>query len=126
MPRADLAALSGSWKALLISPNRIVSGELTPILSLHLPSTPLFEMQSYPTRQMLTELGGAQGPNLCFLDLSSDSERAIQLIGELLAAQPAMKIIVLLASKSPDMILRAMRQGAAEFLVRPFDPEQLD
>jgi pilus assembly protein CpaE len=126
MPRADLAALSGMWKALLISPNKIVSGELSPILSLHLPSTPLFEMQTYPSRQMLAELGGPQGPNLCFLDLSSDSERAIQLIGELLSAQPTMKIIVLLASKNPDIILRAMRQGAAEFLVRPFDPEQLD
>jgi pilus assembly protein CpaE len=126
MPRADLAALSGTWKALLISPNKVVSGELSSILSLHLPSTPIFEMQSYPSRNMLSEFGGPQGPNLCFLDLSSDSERALQLIAELLAAQPLMKIIVLLASKNPDIILRAMRQGAAEFLVRPFDPDQLD
>src|SRR5262249_14094533 len=34
-------------------------------------------------------------------------------------------IIVLLDSKDPELILRAMRQGAAEFLVRPFTPEQL-
>src|SRR5262249_3964890 len=49
-----------------------------------------------------------------------------QLIAELLSVQPSLKIIVLLSSKNPDVILRAMRQGAAEFAVRPFDPEQLE
>lgn len=126
MPRPDLAAQSGNWKALLISPNKELIGELTPLLSQLLPRTPLFEMQSYPARRNLAELGGSQGPNLCFLDVLSDTERAIALIGELLAVQPAMKIFALLSSKHPDTILRAMRQGAAEFLVRPFDPAQLE
>ncbi|MCC6394824.1 MAG: AAA family ATPase [Bryobacterales bacterium] len=126
MPRSDIDALSGSWKALLITPNKTIAGELSSILAQHLPKTPVFEMQSYPARQVLAELGGSQGPNLCFLDLISDAERALALIGELLAVQPGVKIIVLLAFKNPDMILRAMRQGAVEFLVRPFDPEQLD
>src|SRR6185436_6038761 len=121
MPRADIAAISGNWKALLISPNKTIAGELSPILAQHIPNTAVFEMQSFPARQVLLELGGAQGPNICFLDLISEPERALPLIGELLAVQQSMKIIVLLSSKHPDLILRAMRQGAAEFLVRPFD-----
>lgn len=126
MARPDIAALSGNWKGLLVSPSKTIAGELSPILSLHLPNTPIFEMQSYPSRLSLAELGGSTGPNLCFLDLTSDPDRAISLIGELLVVQPAMKIVVLLSSKNPDTILRAMRQGAVEFLVRPFDPEQFD
>jgi pilus assembly protein CpaE len=126
MARADIAALSGSWKALLISPNRTIVGELNPLLSQHLPNTPVFEMQSYPNRQAVAEFSGAKGPNLCFLDLISDVERALPLIGDLLAVQPNLKIVVLLASKNPDIILRAIRQGAVEFLVRPFDVEQFD
>jgi pilus assembly protein CpaE len=126
MPRPDLTAQSGNWKALLISPNKELIGELTPLLAQFLPRTPLFEMQSYPARRALGELGGSQGPNLCFLDVLTDTERAIALIGELLSVQPMMKIFVVLSSKHPDMILRAMRQGAAEFLVRPFDPDQLE
>ena len=126
MARADIAALSGNWKGLLISPSKTIAGELSPILSLHLPNTPIFEMQSYPSRLSLAELSGSQGPNLCFLDLTSDPDRAVALIGELLMVQPAMKIVVLLSSKNPDTIVRAMRQGAVEFLVRPFDPEQFD
>ncbi|MFN7935125.1 MAG: AAA family ATPase [Bryobacteraceae bacterium] len=126
MARADIAALSGNWKGLMISPSKTIAGELSPILSMHLPNTPIFEMQSYPTRLSLSELGGSHGPNLCFLDLTSDPDRAIALIGELLVVQPLMKIVVLLSSKNPDTIVRAMRQGAVEFLVRPFDPEQFD
>ena len=121
MPRADIAALSGNWKALLISPNRAVSGELSPILSRHLPNTQVFEMPTYPVRQALREMGGAQGPNLCFLDLISDPERGLEVVGELRAVQSSIKILVLLSAKNPDIILRAMRAGASEFLVRPFD-----
>lgn len=126
MPRADIAAISGNWKALLISPNKTVSGELSPILSRHLPNTQVFEMPTYPSRQALHELGGAQGPNLCFLDLISDADRGLALIGELLAVQSNIKILVLLSAKNPDLILRSMRAGAAEFLVRPFLPEAFD
>ncbi|MBL8228593.1 MAG: hypothetical protein JNL98_08950 [Bryobacterales bacterium] len=121
-----MASQSGNWKALIISPNKGLIGELSPLLAQFLPRTPLFEMHSYPARHALAELGGTQGPNICFLDVLSDTERALALIAELIAVQPVIKIFVLLSSKHPDTILRAMRQGAAEFLVRPFDPDQLE
>jgi pilus assembly protein CpaE len=126
MARAEIAAQSGGWKTLLISPNKTILGEISPLLSQYLPNAAVFEMQSYPARQVLQELGGAQGPNLCFLDLISDMDRALPLIGDLMLVQPSIKIIVLLGSKHPDAILRAIRQGAAEFLVRPFDPDQFE
>ncbi len=126
MPRADITALSGNWKALLISPNKTLTAELHILLQQRLPHTPVFEMPVYPARHVLSEMGGAQGPNLCFLDLVTDIERGLLLIAELQAVLPAIKIVVLLGSKQPDTILSAMRQGAAEFLVHPFDQTQFD
>lgn len=125
MPRADLTAQSGTWKALLISPNKAIVSELMPILGQLISRTPVFEMQAYPARQALSELGGPQGPNICFLDLISDPERGLLLVAELLSVQPLIKVLVLLSSKNPDIILRAMRQGAVEFVARPFDAAQL-
>lgn len=86
----------------------------------------LFEMHSYPSRDALGELSGPGGPNVCFLDLITDPERGLDLVAELLSIRQELKIVVLIGTKNPDLILRAMRQGAAEFLVRPFDAAQLD
>ncbi|MBI4907094.1 MAG: response regulator [Acidobacteria bacterium] len=83
-------------------------------------------MPTYPSRHALQELGGAHGPNLCFLDLISDADRGLAVINELRAVQASIKILVLLSAKNPDIILRAMRAGAAEFLVRPFDADAFD
>lgn len=126
MPSADFTALTGNWKALLICPNRSVTQELLPLLTEQLPRMPVFEMQDYPVRQVVAELSGSQAPNICFLDLTADRERALSLIGELLAVEARIRIVVLLASKDPNLILRAMRQGAVEFLVRPFTAEQIE
>jgi pilus assembly protein CpaE len=126
MPPTDISALSGNWKALLISPNKTITAELHALVAQRLPHTAVFEMPTYPARHVLAEMGGAQGPNLCFLDLVSDQDRGLLLIAELLAVQPAIKIVVLLASKNPDTILKAMRQGAAEFFAHPFDTAQFD
>jgi pilus assembly protein CpaE len=126
MPRPDVTALSANWKALFVSPNKTVAHELSSLLQQHAPRMAVFEMQSYPKREALGELSGPGGPNLCFLDLITDPERGLDLVAELLQARPELKITVLIGSKNPDLILRAMRQGAAEFLVRPFDSAQLD
>lgn len=86
----------------------------------------VFETDKYPTRESIEGTQGDSGPNICFLDLIADPERGLGSVADLLEARPNLRIVVLLGSKNPDLILRAMRQGAAEFLVRPFDPAQLE
>lgn len=126
MPRPDIAALSGNWKALLVSPNKTIASELSTLLSQQLPRMAVFEIPSYPAREAMNDFRGQGGPNLCFLDLIADPERGLTAVADLLSVRSDLRIIVLIGSKNPDLILRAMRQGAAEFLVRPFDPGQLE
>lgn len=120
MHPVDINTLAGTWKALLVSPDRGLIGDLMALLTQQVPRLAVFEMQSYPSRQVLLQLAGPQAPNICFLDLSADRDRALSLVGELLSLEPKMNIVVLLGSKDPELILRSMRQGAVEFLVRPF------
>jgi pilus assembly protein CpaE len=60
-----------------------------------------------------------------FLDAITDQGRATSLIPELARECPGSQIIVLLAGNDPDLLLRCLRQGAAEFLIQPFTPDQL-
>lgn len=81
------------------------------------------EIHYYPSG-LEEALAGA--PNLCFLDVNSDRDRALRLITELLDADPSLNIVAMLGSDEPDFILRCLRQGAADFLLQPFHADQLE
>lgn len=83
------------------------------------------DIRYYPTREALeAELSGFT-PNICFLDVASDRNRGLGLVGEFLAISPQTHVIVLLAANEPDVILKSLRLGASEFLLRPFTTDQL-
>jgi pilus assembly protein CpaE len=115
---------TGGWKALLISPSRGMRTELLPLLAQQLPQVPVFELENYPSRSMLAELVRDRGINLCFLDVVSEPERGLSSILDLLEAEPAMQVVVLMAGKEVDL-LRYLRSGASEFLLSPFSADQL-
>jgi pilus assembly protein CpaE len=54
-----------------------------------------------------------QGSDICFLDVASDPERALQLISE---AAPAIHVVAMNPGNDADLILRCLRLGACEFL----------
>lgn len=115
---------SGGWRALLISPSRGMRTELLPLLAQLLPQMPVLELETYPTRPVLAEVVADRAPNLCFLDVSSDPDRGLSLIADLLEVEKSMQVIVLMTSRGLDL-LRFLRMGAHEFLLSPFSPEQL-
>jgi pilus assembly protein CpaE len=59
--------------------------------------------------------------NLCFLDVASNAEHALQLLAEAAALMP---VVAVSTRKDADVILRCLHRGAAEFLVEP-TPEQM-
>ncbi|MGH9627499.1 MAG: hypothetical protein ACRD7E_03935 [Bryobacteraceae bacterium] len=83
-------------------------------------------MADYPQRSALVELVRSFNPKVCFLDSSSDPEKALAAIKDLLVLATALPIVVLLERNDPDLILRCLRGGASDFLLRPFTPDQLD
>lgn len=117
--------IPSNWKAVLICPDRTMVAELGPLLSHHMPLLPVFDVQSYPQRTALGEMIASESPHLCFLDISTSVDRAFAVIADMLAIDPGITIVALLSRNDPELILRGLRQGAADFLLQPFGEDQL-
>ena len=63
--------------------------------------------------------------DLAFIDLFLGKDSALDLIPTLLAAAPWMKIIVITAYASVDTAVESMKRGAADYLPKPFTPDQV-
>lgn len=116
---------SGKWNHLFICPNRELQQSLTQFLSEITPGASLVDLKAYPPRRQVSEIMRVQRPNLCFLDVGTDTEEAIALLNELCTGNPGLPVIAIHSSNNPDLILRCLRSGAREFLSQPFSSEQL-
>ncbi len=64
--------------------------------------------------------------DLAFVDLRLGAEDGLDLIPALLAACPWIKIVVITAYASIDTAVEAMKSGAADYVPKPFTPEQVE
>ena len=117
---------SGPLTALLVSPNRRILSELRPLLAQRLPAAEVVEFEGHPSLQELGEMFRTSSPALCFLDSASEQERTLLTISDLLGLQPSLQVVVLLGPEEQSLILRCLRQGACEFLLKPITAEQFD
>jgi pilus assembly protein CpaE len=82
-------------------------------------------MEAYPApRDAASQLGSATS-QLVFLDASSNPDQAVALLQEM-AHVPGVQVLALLAGNDPDAILKCLRAGAIDFLLRPFTADQLE
>ena len=116
---------NGSWKALFVSPNNQLTLEMLPLVSHHPALSPASQLRSYPTPHELRENIAAHGANLCFLDISTEPERALKCLSDLLEIDRSLPVVALLNGNDSNLILRCLRQGATEFLAQPFTQDQL-
>lgn len=65
-------------------------------------------------------------PDIGFISMDSDPDRAIKLISETLQKAPSCSILVASSSTDGRLILESMRAGAKEFLTEPVRPEDLN
>ena len=112
------------WKVLVISPSRVMSNELAALLSEHVPFAPLVEMKDYPARNDLAEAIPAHTPNLCFVDVTTNSDWALSIISDISGLDPKLPIVAMHSTNESNLILRCLRMGATEFLLQPFTGEQ--
>jgi len=63
--------------------------------------------------------------DVAFLDLKLNGENGLDLLSELLKASPQLDIVVFTAFASIDTAVEAMRRGAADYIPKPFTPEQI-
>ncbi len=63
--------------------------------------------------------------DLAFVDLRLGAEKGIELIPDLLAQSPWMKVVVITAYASIDTAVQSMKSGSTDYLPKPFTPVQV-
>ncbi|MFH1113518.1 MAG: sigma-54 dependent transcriptional regulator [Pseudomonadota bacterium] len=63
--------------------------------------------------------------DLAFVDLKLGEEDGMELIPVLLSDSPWTKIVVITAHASIESVVEAMKQGAADYISKPFTPDQV-
>lgn len=113
------------YKTALISPNKSVTSEIVPLLAYGLPLAPITEVNQYPNRRQLVDMLRSSEPKICFIDFSQEKQ-AFETLAEVHTLAPQIVNVALLGADNPDLILRCVRGGASDFLIRPFTTDQLD
>jgi len=63
--------------------------------------------------------------DLAFLDLKLNGESGLDLLPEMLKIDPELEVVVFTAYASIETAVEAMRRGAADYIPKPFTPEQI-
>ncbi len=71
------------------------------------------------------KLFSRERPGIVLLDLMLPDGDGMELLGEMLAAAPATRVIIITANASIHKAVEAIRAGAFDFLVKPFDEARL-
>ncbi len=65
-------------------------------------------------------------PNLVLLDLAMPGMSGIETLERIKQIKPDVSIIMLSAQNNPDVIFKASKLGADDYIAKPFDPKELD
>src|SRR5689334_6699126 len=75
--------------------------------------------------EFFADVIGQTHPDIGVVAIDHNSEKGLQLIEELHQSAPACSILVISSSTDGQLILKAMRAGAKEFLTQPVRVEDL-
>ena len=70
-------------------------------------------------------LVGASRYDMAFLDIKMPGMDGIELQARLVAADPELSIVLMTAYASVETAVQAMKNGAYDYIVKPFDPDDL-
>jgi len=117
--------LAKNWKILLLGPSAGMAASLRTLFAQEVPAAQVFEVRSYPDSGALRNLFSGPAISICLLDASSSRQDALALLREMQQIAPRLAVIVLLEADDADLMMACLRQGAAEFLIHPFEPAQI-
>lgn len=85
-----------------------------------------FEVQTAETGEQAVELVAAKRPAVMLLDVRLPGIDGVETLRQALAAHPELVVVMMSAHSSVDTAVEAMKDGAVDFLVKPFPLAQLD
>jgi pilus assembly protein CpaE len=100
------------WKPLLLCPTPDTARRLRAAFAEAGVGTPALAGE-YPRPGAVAAIAAERGCNLCLVDLAADEEQALLTIGD---ASPSLPVVAVNTRKDADLILRALRRGARDFL----------
>ena len=82
-------------------------------------------VETTPSARDALRLAAERRFDVALLDIKMPGMDGLELQGRLAEAAPDLTIIVMTAYASVDTAVRALKQGAYDYIVKPFDPEEL-
>src|SRR5947209_6536462 len=85
-----------------------------------------FEVNLASSGQEALRIFRSFDPGLVLLDMSVNGVVGTELLERLKQIKPATAVIVLSANRDPEIIFKASKLGADDYLAKPVDPKELD
>ncbi len=70
-------------------------------------------------------LYGQQRPDLVLLDITMPGMDGNEALAAILAQDPAARVVMITALGQKEQVLAAIKLGARDFIIKPFDPERV-
>jgi pilus assembly protein CpaE len=83
------------------------------------------QLAEYPGASELVSQVRQLHPEAILLDVGSDRQKALQILGQVADQLPHLSTVGLHRSNDPETILQCLRSGASEFLCSPFAPQDV-
>jgi len=68
---------------------------------------------------------GALAPDVVLMDITMPTMDGISALKEIIAKDPGARVIMVSAMGQQSMVMEALKAGAKEFVVKPYQPDQL-
>lgn len=83
------------------------------------------EVEVFGSAGDLLARNGSLRPACLVIDVHLPDMNGISLLRQLVAAAPGLPVVMITGDKDPELRRRALQEGAAAVLVKPFDEDQL-
>lgn len=117
---------SACWRSLAFCQDPTLRSELAQLFEKFELSQPVADPGDIPDPRTIGQLITAHRPNLCFVEVIHNTKLGLQAIQTISAADSGIGVVALLGTNDPELILKALRLGASEFLIQPLTGDQLE
>ncbi|MFP4629487.1 MAG: sigma-54-dependent transcriptional regulator, partial [Desulfohalobiaceae bacterium] len=83
------------------------------------------EVQSVPSAEQALELISRQRFDLVFLDIKLEGMSGLEALKRIRELDPDVSVVMITAYGSISTAVEAMKEGAQDYLLKPFEPEEL-